>query len=249
MKFVIVVVLDDGEAELARQIEKPQAPLRRQRHRGRELMMRREIERAHFVLAAKPLDIGDIQSVVVELGADDSGAGGAERLPGGRVAQRFHQHGFAGPQQNPRREKNRHLAAAGDADIVGIGDEAAMRHQHIGDGLAQDRRAARIAVAQPIAADRLPQRRAVGARQHVRRQQPRIGRAVVESQLRALDKSGQRIGRGTDLELGRCGLGAGVGRAGSAPAAARAPAANWIRSFLACRRRRASPARSSRHRR
>ena len=52
MEFVVVVVFDDGEAELRRQGQEAHPPVGFHQHRGRELMMRREIDRAH-ALAAK----------------------------------------------------------------------------------------------------------------------------------------------------------------------------------------------------
>jgi len=52
MKFVIVIVFDHRETELARKIEEPQAALRRQRYRRRELVVWRQVKRADLVFAA-----------------------------------------------------------------------------------------------------------------------------------------------------------------------------------------------------
>ena len=87
---------------------------------------------------------------------------------------------MAWPGQDARGEIDRHLAPAGEADIVRIvvGPRSILS---ILETAARTFRAARIAVTQPIAARRV-QRLAIGARQRINRHLPRVRRAVVEYQ-------------------------------------------------------------------
>ena len=52
MKFVVVIVFDDCKAELGGERQQAQAPVGLHQHRGREIVMRRDIDGAHPLLAA-----------------------------------------------------------------------------------------------------------------------------------------------------------------------------------------------------
>src|SRR3546814_14779936 len=80
MKFMVVIILDDREPELACKVQQPKPALGPQRNGGRELVVRRHEHRAHRLAAAGPLDRFDVDPVLVEESeARRVGQGGVSR--------------------------------------------------------------------------------------------------------------------------------------------------------------------------
>lgn len=77
MEFVVVIVFDDGKAELLGKRHEPQAPIGLEQNRRRELMMRRDIDRAHALFAAGGFEIVDAHALGIEPDRHDLGTGGA----------------------------------------------------------------------------------------------------------------------------------------------------------------------------
>ena len=228
MEFMIVIVFQDREFEFRGEVQQTQPPLRRQRNGRRELMVRRHIEGAHGMSSAQALDILDIDAVRVEAGADHLGAGGGEGFARRRIAEPLDQHGVARRDENARGEENPHLAAARDADILGVDDEAAMRGQHRGDGATQLAVPARIAIAEPAGARRAPPRVAIGAQQRVHREEARVRKPVVDGETFPRQHEGG-VRRRAERKAGRARIGGGL-----APRRQRLGQLGGERRFRAC---------------
>src|SRR3546814_3197943 len=63
MKFMVVIILDDSEPELACKVQQPKPALGTQRNGGRELVVRSNEHSAHRIAAAGPLDRFDVDHV------------------------------------------------------------------------------------------------------------------------------------------------------------------------------------------
>ena len=103
VKFVIVIVLDDREAELVRELEQAQAALGTKRNGRGKLVVRRHENRAHRVAAAGVLDRVDVDPVLVE--ADRAGSLAPQRAEGsdgGLIGQRLDDHRVAGLDEDMR---------------------------------------------------------------------------------------------------------------------------------------------------
>ncbi len=66
MKFVVVIILDDREAMLQRQLRQPNAPCLRHDNRRRKLMVRRQEYRAYPLMLQQRLQCVDVESVLVQ---------------------------------------------------------------------------------------------------------------------------------------------------------------------------------------
>lgn len=157
----------------------------------------------------------EVDALGAELGRLHFGAGEREGLHRGRVGQFFEDHRIVLGDDALGDDIKRHLAAAGDADIVRDRIEAARHIEHFRDRIAQGFGAARVAIAeQPLARGR-PRRARIGLSNGGRRDEPLIRDAVVEPGLwqtrperRRFDGAAARRGEA------RCGLGLGLlGRA------------------------------------
>src|SRR5471032_3615950 len=92
MEVVIVVVFDDGKAELIRKCEKAQASLGRQQDRGRELVMRRQIDATHALCAACLLQIVETQTLFIDTHGRNMRTVGEKCLTSGRITQGLKHH-------------------------------------------------------------------------------------------------------------------------------------------------------------
>ena len=178
-----------------RHFQQAQTPPGAQRHRGRELMMGRDIDGADGRVAREQrLQPFDVQPLRIDRGADHAGACGAKRLPGQRIAGIFDGDGVAGVQGGGG-QKQGHLAAARDQDVVGADRQAALGRQIAGQRRPQRRRPARVAVSGQRLEFGAGQRSAERSGQLQSRHQARIGRPVGELHRRRRGP-GLRQGRG-----------------------------------------------------
>src|SRR6185312_15481979 len=175
--FVVVVVLDDREAELPRELDEPQPPLGPQRHGRRELVVRGQEYRLDRLAPARPFHIVDVDAVLIQTNGGDLRAAGAERRHGRLVGELLDDHVVPGLQQHLAGQEDAVLAAAGDADVRRAHVQPTLAAQHGRDTLAQRRRAARVAILQAVVARGLERRGPVGPRQGVGRKQPPDGSA------------------------------------------------------------------------
>src|SRR3546814_5429034 len=112
MKFMVVIILDDREPELACKVQQPKPALGPQRNGGRELVVRRHEHRAHRIAAAGPLDRFDVDPVLVEVDGNDIGAERPESGHRRLISQFLDDHRIALADQNLRGEEDAVLAAA-----------------------------------------------------------------------------------------------------------------------------------------
>ncbi|AXE29862.1 hypothetical protein DK842_08140 [Chromobacterium phragmitis] len=178
MEFVVAVVLDDAEVVALGQRQQLQPPLGRHHHRGRKLVMRRQIHRLYRVAAAQRRQRVGPHAVIVHIHVQARRPLGTEGRARRRIAEPVQRHRVAGTEQGLAGQVDAHDAAAGQADIVQPGAQPPLHRQHVQQGAPQAGLAARISVRQPAGAGGGHQRAAVGAAQHVEGNQPRIGHVL-----------------------------------------------------------------------
>ena len=133
VELVVVVVLDDGDAPRARQLEEAQPPPGVEHHRGRVLMVRRHVDRAQLLARGQRLERVDVEAALVDGHRHQARAGGAERAPRRPIAERLDRDDVARREQRARYEIERHLAAARHHQRVDVGGDAAQRRQHVAE--------------------------------------------------------------------------------------------------------------------
>ena len=137
VKLVVVVFFDDRELVLARELEQPEAPRRRQSHSGRELMMGCHVQCAQLSVRRNLFDRFDLDAVLVERDRNQLRAVHAEDFHRRAIGELFDRHDVAGSHQRLCKQRQRHLTPTRDADIVGSRRDSARRRQHRGDGRAK----------------------------------------------------------------------------------------------------------------
>jgi hypothetical protein len=192
MKLVVVVVFDDRDPLAARQGEKGQAARRLQRHRGRILMMGRDVDGAQFGAARQPLQRSDVHPLAVHGNGDEGRSGGAKRFPRRAVAELLDGDGIAGTEQRPGHQRQRHLAAARHDHVAGPDRQPSGAGEHRGQRRAQRDVPLRIAVGEQVGASQ-PEHAAVGAAEQPRGDEPDVGSAAAQIQ-RAARQARRQIG-------------------------------------------------------
>ena len=116
MKLVIVVVFDDREAFAGRQLQKREPTSHRQRHRGRILMMRRDVHGSDRPPRDHLSERLYVDTVFIDSHRDDLGTRDPEGLPRGPISGMLDRDRITRTSQRPRDKRERHLAAARDED-------------------------------------------------------------------------------------------------------------------------------------
>ena len=130
VKLVIVVVLDDRHLPLLRQGQDLDAPGGFERHRGRILMVWREVDGAHRAALVQMTQRVDIDAVAVDRHRHHDGARRAECLPRRTVTPVFDGDDIPWPKQGAGHQRERHLAAPGDEHIALRNGESSVDGEH-----------------------------------------------------------------------------------------------------------------------
>src|SRR3546814_19212277 len=93
MILMIVIIFDDRDSVMAREVVKLQPPFGPKRYGGRKLVVRRNKDRADGVALAQSLHFLDIDALGVESHGYDARAGLRQRDRCRRITQPFHQIG------------------------------------------------------------------------------------------------------------------------------------------------------------
>ena len=169
------------------------APRRRERHRGRKLLVRRDVHRANLAPGDQPAQRTDVEAVFVDRHWNDLGAGEPEGLPRRPIAWMLHGDDIAGEYERARRQRQGHLTAAGHDEAVGVDGEAARRREHRRQAIAQPLQAGRMRVREQIGSvdlERAPIRPANEIGGHEAHVGPRAGH-----QNRARRNRARQLGR------------------------------------------------------
>ncbi len=180
VELVVVVVLEDDEAELGGQREEAHAPFGTHRHRGRILVVGRDVDDADATFAAERLELLEVDAVFVESDGGGLGADGARHVADRSITQSFEGDRVAAAGEDAEDEGNGHVAAPGEADVFGAAEDAALQGEHRGDFSAQAPVAARVSVTEVVGGGAECQRPGSGTRQQGMRQQPVVGQAVID---------------------------------------------------------------------
>src|SRR3982074_2983874 len=111
MEFVVIVVLDHGEPELARQIEQTQPAVRWQSDGRGKLMVRSQKDRAHLVRPAHPLDLVHVDTLLVQVNGDDLRATFLEHADRSLVGKRLNQYDVPWTNQHAGSQAHPHLTS------------------------------------------------------------------------------------------------------------------------------------------
>src|SRR5580698_1538700 len=117
LELVVVIILDQREAELLGQQGEVKAAFRLEDHRGGELVMRRDVDSPHLALPAQTFELVELNPLCIDADAGNLRACGQKCLPRRWVTQGFHDHYVTRPHKHPRCEVDPHLATAYQADV------------------------------------------------------------------------------------------------------------------------------------
>ena len=109
-------------------------------------MMGRHVDRAKWCPGRDLSQSLDVQSITVDGDRYNGGTGAPEGLPGGSIAHLLDGDDVPRTDKRPRSQREGHLAATRDKDILGGYGKAARAREHRRQGLAECRMSFRIAV-------------------------------------------------------------------------------------------------------
>ena len=144
-------------------------------------MMRRDVNGAKRRAVRELLQCVDVDAVAIDRHGNNGRSGGPERFPRRSIAELFHRDDVAGPEQRPGRERQRHLTAARDENVVRLDRETSRVREHRCQRGTQCRVSFGIAVREQVGASQR-ERAPVGAADRSRWNEPDVGRAVAQVQ-------------------------------------------------------------------
>ena len=138
-------VLDDEEAVAARKLDERLAPLGRERHAGRVLVVGDRVEelRPQAVRRAAPLELVDLEPVLVHRHGHDLGLEPAEGHDRAEIRRRLDEHRVAAVEERLADQLERLDPAARDQQLVVAGPPVPAPLEPSGDGVERARQPAR----------------------------------------------------------------------------------------------------------